>query len=62
MCYNFLHSDPYEHMGKNTKKRKENETSHTHTQLHTDKKKEPSSLQHLNLTRTFRVNGTFRLK
>ena len=44
------------------KKRKENETSHTHTQLHTDKKKEPSSLQHLNLTRTFRVNGTFRLK
>ena len=41
MCCNFLHSDPYEHMGKNTKKRKENETSHTHThtQLHTDKKK-----------------------
>ena len=33
MCYNFLHSDPYEHMGKNTKKRKENETSHTHTHI-----------------------------
>lgn len=30
MCYNFLQSDPYEHMGKNTKKGKK--TKHnTHT-------------------------------
>ena len=38
MCYNFLQSDPYEHMGKNTKK-KERKRNITHTQLRTDKKK-----------------------
>ena len=43
--YNFLHTDPYEHVGKIHKKEKK--TNHlyiahtpTHTRLHTDKKKE----------------------
>ena len=37
MSYNFLQSDPYEHMGKNTKK--ERKRNITHTQLRTDKKR-----------------------
>lgn len=32
------------------KKERKRNIAHTHTQLHTDKQKEPSSLQHLNLT------------
>ena len=35
MCYNFLHSDPYEHMGKNTKKKeRKRNIAHTHTITH----------------------------
>ena len=42
MYYIFLHTDPYEHVGKKEKKKKERKvniyTSQTRTQLHTDKK------------------------
>ena len=38
----FLHTDPYEHVGKKRKKKKKRKlnmfTSQTRTQLHTDKK------------------------
>ena len=42
MYYIFLHTDPYEHVGKKEKKEKKRKlkicTSQTRTQLHTDKK------------------------
>ena len=42
MCYNFLHSNPYEPVGKKYKKGKKTKhiyIAHTDTQLHTEKKK-----------------------
>ena len=42
MYYIFLHTDPYEHVGKIQKKKKRKLnifTSQTHTQLNTDKKR-----------------------
>ena len=40
MYYIFLHTNPYEHLGKQKKKKRKLNiyTSQTHTQLHTDKK------------------------
>ena len=42
MYYIFLHTDPYEHVGKKEKKKKKRKVniyaSQTRTQLHTDKK------------------------
>ena len=49
MYYIFLHTDPYEHVGKiQKKKRKLNiYTSQTHTQLHTDKKERKKHTQYI---------------
>ena len=47
MYYNFLHTDPYERVGKRKKERKTKliyiAHTHTHTQLLTDNKKHPST-------------------
>ena len=42
MYYIFSHTDPYEHVGNKQKKKRKLKiyTLQTHTQLHTDKKKE----------------------
>ena len=67
MYYNFLHFDPYEHVEKKYEKGKKTKHiyiahTHTHTQLHTEKK-EPSSLQHHNLTLIYNLlEARFEIK
>ena len=50
MYYIFLHTDPYEHVGKKEKKKKKRKvniyTSQTRTQLHTDKKRKKERKKH----------------